>query len=221
MNTQANRLAHSYLDAKQCVIEAGFAHEIDWQEDVRFTDLTEEKFLHEYTWVVFSSGFRESVLRRKFDDLAVAFGGLTNASYVASNRSNCRRLALQEFGHRGKVDAVLHVCDMIEAQGFESLREQLCTGGVEFIDLLPFMGPATSYHLAKNIGLDVVKPDRHLVRIAAASGFESPDDLCECINEAVGDALSVIDIVIWRYATLHPKADLPGFVPSLRCVRSA
>src|SRR4051812_34177263 len=76
MSTQANKLAHSYLDAKQEVIAAGFAQEIDWQEDIRFSDLTEATFVREYTWVVFSSGFREAILRRKFDDLATAFRGL-------------------------------------------------------------------------------------------------------------------------------------------------
>jgi hypothetical protein len=221
MITQSNRLAHSYLDAKQLVISAGYAHEIDWQEDVRFDGLTEERFLREYAWVVFSSGFRESVLRNKFDRLAIAFLGLTNASEVALNRRSCRRAALRVFGHQGKVRAVLDACKLIHLDGFASFRSQLKAGGVEFIDRLPFMGPATSYHLAKNIGLDVVKPDRHLVRIAHGSGFESPHDFCESINAVVGDALAVVDIVIWRYATLYPHELLPGFVPSFYCVRGA
>jgi hypothetical protein len=214
MTTQSHRLAHSYLDAKQLVISAGYAHEIDWQEDVSFDDLTEARFLHEFTWVVFSSGFRESVLRGKYAALVKAFCGLTGAADVVRNRRDCRRSALRVFGHHGKVTAVLSVCNLIGSEGFDSFRHQIEMGGVEFIDRLPFMGPATSYHLAKNIGLDVVKPDRHLVRIASASGFECPKDFCESINAVVGDALSVIDIVIWRYATLYPKAQLPGFVPS-------
>jgi len=213
MITQSHRLAHSYLDAKQLVISAGYAHEIDWQEDVSFDDLTEALFLHEYTWVVFSSGFRESVLRSKFRGLVKAFRGLTGAAEIVRHRRDCQRSALRVFGHHGKVTAVLSVCNLIGSDGFDSFRHQLETGSVEFIDSLPFMGPATSYHLAKNIGLDVVKPDRHLVRIANASGFESPNDFCESINAVVGDALSVIDIVIWRYATLYPKAQLPGFAP--------
>ncbi len=219
MISQSNRLAHSYLDAKQLVISAGFAHEIDWQEDVRFDDLTEERFLREYTWVVFSSGFREAVLRRKFDGLTEAFRGLTNASEVALHRRDCRRAALRVFGHQGKVRAVLDTCKLIHMDGFSSLRNQLAAGGVEFIDRLPFMGPATSYHMAKNIGLDVVKPDRHLVRIAHGSGFESPHDFCASINAMVGDAISVVDVVVWRYATLYPQALLPGFVPTFYCVR--
>lgn len=221
MTSQSHRLAHSYLDAKQLVISAGYANEIDWQEGVRFDDLTEAKFLREYCWVVFSSGFRESVLRKKFADLTKSFSSLTSASEITANRASCRRAALKVFGHQGKVHAVLDTCKQIHLDGFDSIRDQLRVGGVEFIDRLPFMGPATSYHFAKNIGLNVVKPDRHLVRIANAAGFASPHDFCESINAVVGDPISVVDIVVWRFATLYPRAQLPGFNPTFYCVREA
>jgi hypothetical protein len=192
------------------VIDAGFADEVDWQSEIRFAHLTESSFLAEYAWVVFSSGFRESILRRKFPELRRAFLGFTSATTIAQRRAQCRRDALSIFGHQGKVTAILDLCKRVQADGFDHLRAQLELRGVEFIDELPFMGPATSYHLAKNIGLDVVKPDRHLVRIAKALGYASPYDLCVSIRDLVGDALSVIDIVIWRYATLHPHGSLPG-----------
>jgi hypothetical protein len=56
-------LAVLYLTAKERVIEAGFADEIDWQEEVSLEDLDESTFLRESAWVVLSSGFRETVLR--------------------------------------------------------------------------------------------------------------------------------------------------------------
>lgn len=74
---------------------------------------------------------------------------------------------------------------------------------IEALRSLPFMGPATTRHLAKNIGFDVVKPDRHLLRIAAVAQFSSPDELCRAISALVGDRLSVVDSVLWRYATLR------------------
>ena len=88
--------------------------------------------------------------------------------------------------------------DLVALSGFRFQSE-----GVEFIQTLPFMGPATSYHLAKNIGLDVVKPDRHLLRMAAAVGYDSPSLLCEDIAASVGDRVSVVDVVLWRFATLN------------------
>ena len=64
------------------------------------------------------------------------------------------------------------------------------------------MGPVTARHLAKNLGMVLVKPDRHLTRLAAKTGYKTAEGMCHTIAEVVGDSLSVIDIVIWRYATI-------------------
>ncbi len=64
------------------------------------------------------------------------------------------------------------------------------------------MGEATSFHLAKNIGLNVAKPDRHLVRMSSALGFESVNILCSEISNLIEENISLIDLVLWRYATL-------------------
>jgi hypothetical protein len=46
----------------------------------------------------------------------------------------------------------------------------------------PMIGPVTSFNLAKNIGLDVAKADRHLSRLAANVGFSDVPSLCRCIS---------------------------------------
>ena len=68
-------------------------------------------------------------------------------------------------------------------------------------DFLSF-GPITSVHLSKNIGLPLAKPDRHLVRLANDFGYESAEELCEQISSLVGDSVAVVDVVLWRYATI-------------------
>ncbi len=201
-----DRLAHAYLDVKEAVLAAGFSDEVDWQDDLRVSDLTETRFLTEYAWVVFSSGFRESILRAKFSALRLAFGRFASAQEIWRNRSRCRRQALEVFGHRGKVSAVLECSRRIHAKGFNSIRSELNSRGASALRDLPYMGPITSLHLAKNIGIDVVKPDRHLIRIAEHSGYDTPLEMCSEIQALVGDALSVIDVVIWRYATIDPAA---------------
>ena len=47
------------------------------------------------------------------------------------------------------------------------------------------------------------KPDRHLVRIAGALGARSVDHLCRPLAEFSGDPVSVVDLVLWRFATLR------------------
>ncbi|MGO9118867.1 MAG: hypothetical protein ACLQPD_14815 [Desulfomonilaceae bacterium] len=192
-----------YLGAKQRIIENGFAEEIDWQDNVRLADITEPRFLSEYAWVVLSSGMRESVIRRKFPFFSAAFHDWQSSKAIVKDAAGCKRLALKVFGHRQKIEAIISVAEKIFGQGFEYFRKCLQNSQLEFIRSLPFMGPATSYHLAKNIGMDVAKPDRHLVRIAQATGFQTPGLLCQEISRRVGDRISVVDLVLWRFATIE------------------
>jgi endonuclease III len=107
------------------------------------------------------------------------------------------------FGNERKIDSIIKIAEIVYQKGFDEVRNSIEFDGVKFIQLLPYMGPATSYHLAKNLGLSVVKPDRHLLRVARRTGYRSPEDLCQAIAKIVGDKVSVIDLVIWRYATLE------------------
>ena len=94
--------------------------------------------------------------------------------------------------------------ERVAEDGFDAIKTRLAGGDISYLQTFPFMGPATSYHLAKNLGMDVVKPDRHLLRITCAVGYESPDAMCRDIGTTVGERLSVVDLVLWRYATLNP-----------------
>lgn len=203
-DASALSLADAYIGAKEYVIEHGFAGEIDWQDSIHLADVTESTFLSEAAWVVLSSGMRESIIRRIFPSFSGAFFDWESSELIYERAEECRVSGNAIFRHKGKVDAIIKIAEQVDLIGFDSFKNNLELRGVEFIQLLPFMGPATSFHLAKNIGLDVVKPDRHLKRVAGVANYENPDYLCSDISRLVGDRLSVIDIVIWRFATLNP-----------------
>jgi len=199
------KIVDRYLCAKEIVIKKGFAKEIDWQNEIQLSKINEAYFLKEAAWVVLSSGMREYVIRKKFPDISSAFYFWQSSKLIVKNREKCKKHALEVFCHQKKINAIVEIAEIILKNGFNSIKSYIQKSGVEFIQTMPFMGPATSYHLAKNIGLDVVKPDRHLLRVADSTGFNNPHALCETISEVVGDRISVIDLVIWRFATLNPK----------------
>ena len=199
------QLASLYLTAKERVIDAGFANEIDWQEDVSLDDLNESAFLREWAWVVLSSGFRETVLRRRFADISSAFLHWASAELIISHRETCQRKALVVFRNERKISAILKIVEQVANTGIEAIRRNILDRGTEFLKELPFIGPITACHLAKNLGVPIVKPDRHLMRIATRTGYGSPDRMCRIISEYVGDTLGVIDVVLWRYATLRNR----------------
>ena len=202
---ELDRLVALYRRAKQVVVCSGYGGEVGWQESLDFDRVTESVFLREAAWVVLSSGFRESVLRRYFGLLSGAFCEWQSARRIVVERAKCRRRAMAVFGSERKIDAILTIAEHVASLGIEQVKAEIRREGVESLRELPFMGPVTSYHLAKNLGLDVVKPDRHLVRMARVSGHKSPLEMCSRVARAVGDRLSVVDLVFWRYATLDAE----------------
>ena len=198
----SHQLAAIYLDLKEFVIRAGYSHEIDWQADVTLDNTTETDFLRESAWVVLSAGFRESVVRKVFPAVSDAFLHWHDAKQICTRLERCTRDGLAVFGHRGKIDAICQIITVVAISGFEDVKLRVQKRGVGFLKELPYVGPVTAYHLAKNLGLAVAKPDRHLVRIAQAFGCRSPAELCAIVSKEVGDPASVVDLVFWRYATL-------------------
>ncbi len=196
-------LASIYLDAKRAVIDAGWAWEIDWQASIKFDRVTEPVFLREAAWVILCAGMKETVVRSRFGQVSDAFLGWCSARGIVEARRACRRRALSAFKNVHKINAILSVADRVAALSFDWIRTQLLEQGVSYLQRLPFVGPVTSFHLAKNLGLQVAKPDRHLVRIAGALELPSVQSMCETIATEVLDPVSVVDVVLWRYATLH------------------
>jgi len=203
IRSERERIIEAYLEAKEYVVKEGFGEEIDWQDSISFAQIKEFDFLRESAWVVLSSGMSEAIIRKKFPSISMAFNSWQSAAYISKNSEKCRTKALNVFGNKKKIEAIISITQRVFSQGFEIFKRHIQRDRIGFIRTLPFMGPATSYHLAKNIGLDVVKPDRHLLRVASVAGFDSPESLCGKISDTVGDRISVIDLVIWRFATLN------------------
>lgn len=199
---EAERLGLAYMGAKEFIIDAGFGGEVDWQSEVRFDWVTEADFLRETAWVVLATGFREENVRQRFGAVSEAFFGWCDARRICRCRENCQERALAGFGNRRKIEAIGEIACRVAARGIEYIKDEVRSRGVEYLQELPYLGPVTSWHLAKNIGLDAVKPDRHLVRMADSAGCRSPAEMCSKVAAVVGDSVGVVDVVLWRYATL-------------------
>ncbi len=196
-------LITAYLNAKQSVIELGYGHEIDWMASLEFENVDERTFLREAAWVVLSSGLAERVVSKKFPLVSHAFFYWQSAERIVHDEKACRKNALRFFNNPPKINAIVQIATHVYKTGFWSVHESIRQYGPAYLTQLPYMGPATSLHLAKNLGFQEVKPDRHLTRLAAALGYARPLSMCAEIASAVGDKLSVVDLIIWRYATLN------------------
>ena len=72
----------------------------------------------------------------------------------------------------------------------------------------PFIGPITANHLAKNLGYQLAKDDRHLQRIALRFGYKSAQGLCADISAVTGDSIAVVDTILWRDSALNGRISI-------------
>lgn len=172
-----------YLAIKQRVISAGYGGEIEWVEERRFSD-DPELFLSEYIYVVLNAGMREQVARVIFERIMEALGAGKPLSTV--------------FGNRLKVVAIEKMVREYRSvfESFKAAHDPLA-----FLEGLPFIGGITKYHLARNLGFDYVKPDRHLTRIAANYNT-TVHELCRVLALESGERIGTVDVVLWRAANL-------------------
>lgn len=175
-----------YLELKARLAEAGFAEEFDWAEDVGAPE-SAEAFVCEYVFVVCNSGMKATIARPIFERVWERLQAGGSASDV--------------FGHAGKCAGIDEVWRDRDWWWSEFKRIEGHPQGMilEWFQNLPWIGPITKFHLARNLGLDFCKPDRHLVRIAE-SGGETPEVMCRRIANETGDRIGAVDAVIWRAA---------------------
>lgn len=199
MRANKDSVVDYYLAADRWLRKTEYADELNWQNQLCFDEITESQFLREHAWVVLNSGFRESVVRRYFDYISLSFCDWESAREIVKFHSECSESAYVVFKNKRKISAIVEMSQRIEMDGFEFLKSEIRNDAHRTLMSLPFVGSITAWHLAKNLGLDVAKPDRHLVRLAGRFGYECVHRMCDEISREVGQRVAVVDLVLWRF----------------------
>lgn len=195
-------LARVYFIAKNYVIQKGYSDEIDWQEQVNLPELSTQSFLKEYSWVVLASGLSDKVVSKVFPKIKTILNNWRNLEFIALNYIELEKSLLKVFNNKLKIKALLDTSLRVHSEGFKNVKKSIQLEGLSYLKSYSFIGNITCFHLAKNIGLSFAKPDRHLIRISKKIGFDSPHMLCKLISDYVAEKIQVVDLVLWRYATL-------------------
>lgn len=191
-------LERLYQQARAYVDQSG-VEELNWQESLRPEDVTEADFLREAAWVIMCCGFRESTVRRLFGSVSICFWDWHSAQDIVVRRDRCVRAATMVFANSRKLEAICEIANVVATHTFQRIKEDLLGDPIPVLRELPFIGPITVYHLAKNLGFNYAKQDRHLARLASLFGFEGASDLCAHLSLKSGDRLATVDLVLWRY----------------------
>jgi hypothetical protein len=161
----------------------GFAGEVAWAEQCT-APTNANDFAAEIVFVIVNSGMKNSVAAPLYHEKikpTLLRGG--SASEV--------------FGHKGKSAAMDRVWR--DRQRFFAIWNACRTDDerIAFLGGLPWIGNITKYHAARNFGVDCVKPDRHIERLAEHHG-ETPHKLCSRLSRQIGVRVGAIDAILWR-----------------------
>ncbi len=164
-------------------------------------EISDQFFLSELAWVVYNAGFREETVWAKWPGLSKAFLDFNPLRLAAAPYYVTILEVRRVFNHFRKARAVMDAARRVAADSPVGARLAAMSTeeALAYLQTYPFIGPVTRYHLARNIGLDVVKPDRHLVRLAAFCGYETPAALVAEIAAFAGERVGVIDYILWQW----------------------
>jgi len=163
----------------RAVRRAGYKAAIEWSENIQ-PPATAAQFAAEAIYVICNSGMSNRVAVPIFERCMAALRRGESAKAV--------------FGHKDKAAAI----DTIWRRRGRLFRQFRQTADlVEFCSTLPWVGPVTKFHLAKNLGADVAKPDVHLNRLAEPEGITA-QELCERLAQETGYRAATVDLILWR-----------------------
>lgn len=159
--------------------DQGYGETIEWSESIRAPQSAEE-FAKEAIYVICNSG------------MAVTVGAPIAKRCIA--RLEEGGSAAEVFGHPGKRVAIDDIWQN-RSEHFASF--ELASAKLEFLQSLPWIGPVTRYHLAKNLGADEAKPDVHMERLAKGDRTTT-HTLCTRLARKTGYRVATIDSILWR-----------------------
>lgn len=178
-----------------------YARDYEWVDQRTWStvkDLGAENFLLEHAYVVLCSGFKNSTVEGFWQRYVDAWARWT--CWEEMDVEVAVKVCNTFFRNKAKNKAIGDACLRMQKVGWWNVVADISFMGVDSLRAWPWIGDITKFHLARNLGMDVVKPDRHLVRWADHLGYETPLALCEEIHRLTGERIGTVDLVLWRSA---------------------
>lgn len=195
MNSETNDYNCLWNSAIKFVKDKGYGDDLNLNF---FPPKTKDEFLAEYAWVVFASGFKVKILEMKWQEIKKEFLNFKVNDIVKNIEKNSSYFhkKVMPINNKKKIEAIIKTAMIVEKEGHKKFLD------IEKMTELPFISNITKFHLARNLGLDVVKPDIWMIRLAERIGFPSTADgvknMAEDFHSATGVKIGKIDLVLWR-----------------------
>jgi hypothetical protein len=187
-----------------------YKQEMDQIASVKHDEVDPTHFFNEYIWVVHATGFSAKAVGKFMPRLLEAYGSYIELALVTPEEGIERVKVV--CNNPQKIKAVHKTAILmlkgIKNDGWDKFKK-ISLSTPQLLKELPYIGPVTCYHLARNIGLlDCVKPDLHLIRLAEHWGFPDCISMCKAMGEGSGLPLGIVDLVVWYSASTFGTIDI-------------
>jgi len=200
--------ASLFFAIEKQIIDSGIGEDKDSFETIKKRlhkppVLSASEFAEECIYVILAGGFRQKIAKRKYGEIM---------SFINSGGKVAEKNLLKIFGNANKIRAIIRIWNNRESfrDGFYKLKTD--DEKLNYLGKLPHIGEITKNHLARNLGISIVKYDVWIQRLAIAlgksnlkEGFPLSEDvkiLCDKmfaqIEKATGLNKGYIDVVLWK-----------------------
>ncbi|MCL2260604.1 MAG: hypothetical protein FWC15_04515 [Fibromonadales bacterium] len=147
--------------------------------------LSANEFAEECIYVILAGGFRQKIAKRKFGEIM---------DFIYAGGDVCEKKLLPIFGNVNKIRAIIKIWNNSKnyRNGFYELKTD--AEKLTYLATLPHIGEITKNHIARNLGINVVKHDVWIQRLESVFG----DKMFAQIEKATGLNRGYIDVVLWK-----------------------
>ncbi|MDR0304251.1 MAG: hypothetical protein LBH98_05730 [Chitinispirillales bacterium] len=165
--------------------------------------LSPEDFAFEAIYVILAGGFSQKTAKKKFNEIRC---------YIENNNNVSADKLFEIFHNKNKINAIVKIWN--ERKTFRQIFYSLKSGDekLNFLETLPHIGKITKNHLARNLGVSVVKYDIWIQRLGIAlfGNIETAkfpldenvkkycDKMFDNLQKETGSPIGYLDAVLWK-----------------------
>ena len=221
------RLAYSHTMQNETITA-----DVQRARTLDFKDITGPDFIRQCAWAIYGAAFSYRTLARYWDTLQEAYLHW-DVHEITAQYGTVREIALRSINNSRKVNAILSIASDLEKRGWAEVKATLqgfisydqrgnpieTPALMDHLDRLPNVGPVLATYIAKNIGIDAIKHDIWIRRLAKHMGYrcDKPgvNAMASDFQSISGERINVIDTVLWNWAAvpqgcLEPIELCPG-----------
>lgn len=187
---------------------------------MKHEDLTPDRLLAEVSFAVLASGFRVETIQKRWEQFTEIFLDwkplklyeatikvypVTPGGVAYRPVDRIKASALRIFNNERKINAILENAMILtkiitdeDDEKWPEFRDSIYED-VDNLKIFHYIGDTLKYHVARNIGVDTIKPDVHLMKIAKHYGYDV-FEMAELLSEQFDIPKHTVDTILWRYS---------------------